>query len=254
MSEKRFEPTEKKIKKARKNGNTPLSQLSQNLLVFAVVATYVYLSAEYIYSVCKYIIDSQFYQFNLAQIFVVIFHIFFVVVIGAFCAGAILLILCTIIQIGVKAEAQLITPKASKLKLDLKKLFNNINQYARKFSLMLLILCFNVILEYKDIISLMFDIFLDWNIKVALVVTIMNRCFRNFILTLILIAVIDIFFSRYKYKKSLLMSLQELKDEYKEDEVNPQLKAMRHSVYKKLMREELIERVCQSKVIFVKKS
>jgi len=45
-----------------------------------------------------------------------------------------------------------------------------------------------------------------------------------------------------------------LKDEYKEDEVNPQLKAMRHSVYKKLMREELIERVCQSKVIFVKKS
>lgn len=50
-------------------------------------------------------------------------------------------------------------------------------------------------------------------------------------------AVLDIIWQRHKHNKDLMMSKQEVKEEYKESEGDPQIKAKRKQMHKELLRE-----------------
>lgn len=67
------------------------------------------------------------------------------------------------------------------------------------------------------------------------------------------LSAIDYFFKRRKFIRSVSMSAEELKREYKEDEGDPMLRAFRRAWHENLVMQDLIARVRSSKVIIVDK-
>lgn len=52
---------------------------------------------------------------------------------------------------------------------------------------------------------------------------------------LAILGVVDYFYQRYDHKKNLMMSMQEIKDEYKEMEGDPQVKSQRKALYRDML-------------------
>ena len=61
----------------------------------------------------------------------------------------------------------------------------------------------------------------------------------------------ELFASRHKFISSLSMSFQELRDEIKESEGDPYIKAMRGSIHRMLTYDEVVSRIRKSKVVVV---
>lgn len=72
-------------------------------------------------------------------------------------------------------------------------------------------------------------------------------------LALIVIAGISYSLVRWRFMRQLRMSLQELKDEYKEDEGDPHAKAARKHEHRALVLSEIEKRVQSAKVILVRR-
>lgn len=61
----------------------------------------------------------------------------------------------------------------------------------------------------------------------------------------------ELFASRHKFISSLSMTFQELRDEIKESEGDPYIKAMRGSIHRMLTYDEVVSRIRKSKVVVV---
>ncbi len=68
---------------------------------------------------------------------------------------------------------------------------------------------------------------------------------------LLVFAVIDILWQRHKHNKDLMMTKQEVKEEYKESEGDPQIKAKRKQMHKELLREASIGNVKSADAVVV---
>lgn len=66
---------------------------------------------------------------------------------------------------------------------------------------------------------------------------------------LIVIGVFDLFYQRYNWNKGLMMSKQELKDEYKQSEGDPHTKGKRKQLAKELMNQKGVKAVKHAKVV-----
>jgi flagellar biosynthesis protein FlhB len=71
---------------------------------------------------------------------------------------------------------------------------------------------------------------------------------------LMLFAVVGYSLARWRFYKGLRMSLQELKDEHKDEEGDPHAKASRKHEHKMLLMSEIEKRIKRSKVVVVRKS
>jgi flagellar biosynthesis protein FlhB len=63
--------------------------------------------------------------------------------------------------------------------------------------------------------------------------------------------IVDLFYRRYKWRKDLMMTNAEIKNEYKEMEGDPQIKAMRNQLKMELAYYDQIEEVRKSNVVLV---
>ena len=70
---------------------------------------------------------------------------------------------------------------------------------------------------------------------------------------LVLIAVVAYSIVRWKFFRELRMSLQELKDEFKEDEGDPHARAARKQEHRALLFSEVEKRVKSAKVVIVRR-
>jgi flagellar biosynthetic protein FlhB len=68
-------------------------------------------------------------------------------------------------------------------------------------------------------------------------------------LALILIALIDVPFQLYEYNKKLKMSIQEIKDEYKQQEGNPEVKGRIRQVQREMSQRRMMQQVPTADVI-----
>jgi len=71
---------------------------------------------------------------------------------------------------------------------------------------------------------------------------------------LLLIALVAYSLARWRFYKQLKMSLQEVRDEYKEDEGDPHTKAARKHEHRMLLFSEVEKRVKKSKVVVVRRA
>jgi flagellar biosynthesis protein FlhB len=71
---------------------------------------------------------------------------------------------------------------------------------------------------------------------------------------LVLVALVAYALARWRFYKQLKMSLQEVKDEHKEDEGDPHSKAARKHEHRALLFSEIEKRVKRSKVVVVRRA
>jgi flagellar biosynthetic protein FlhB len=90
-------------------------------------------------------------------------------------------------------------------------------------------------LTIKDCLGLLMDMVFNLGIKISAVY--------------IVISVADLFYQRYKHKKDLRMSKQEVKDEYKNQEGDPKVKSQQRARMQEASRRRMMESIPQADVV-----
>ena len=68
-------------------------------------------------------------------------------------------------------------------------------------------------------------------------------------IALLALGVVDYLYQRWEYEKSIMMTRQELKEEYKEVEGNPEVKRRQRQLMMEIMRRRMIQRVPEATVV-----
>jgi len=169
----------------------------------------------------------------------------FLIVLPVFAVTLVIGLITNIVQVGWHPTAKLLKPKFSKL--------NPLKGMKRLFSFRVLIELIKSILKFVVILLVIFDILsaeaprlhmlLDMGLQQA-VVYVGDICLRlgiNVGMAYLLIALADYAYVRWKHAKDLRMSKQEVKEEYKNIEGNPQIKGK----IRQKMREASMRRMMQ---------
>jgi len=162
-------------------------------------------------------------------------------------------VLGNVAQFGFLFTTKTIQPKLSKINpisglknlFSLKKLFEGVKITLKVF------IAFGVgyYLFYSWLVEIpkveLFDLFtqIKWIVeKVVILVWVMIAIFLVF-------AVIDFTYQRYSYKKSLKMSKQEIKDEMKNTEGNPEIKAKIRQIQMKMASQRMMTEIPKADVV-----
>jgi flagellar biosynthetic protein FlhB len=258
--EKTEEPTSRKIEKAREEGNVPKSMEMAGFIVLFLALLVLFFYVKYI---VFYFEDffKYFYSFIGVEItknlvfnllikgafyfFVLMFPIFLVVVIAG--------IVANISQFGFLFTTKVLIPKFEKL--------NPIKGLKNLFSIKKLVEGIKTTLKVFIAFFVGFEIFLSFfnempklelmgffnqirwiEKKIFLIVLSMLAVFFVF-------AVIDLIYQRHSYKKSLRMSKQEIKDEYKQTEGNPEIKAKIRQLQREMAKKRMMAEVPKADVV-----
>lgn len=258
--EKTEEPTSKKIEDARKDGNVPKSQdaVAVVTLLVAVVATLFMLGfmGERITNLYRYYQSFIGVEMNFRVIQLVmmktIFEILLIlapIVLSIMVAG----ILGNVMQFGFIFTTKPITPNLDKINplkglknlFSLKKLVESI-KIILKVSIVFTI-AFIVLLQFiKELPRVeLYDIFsqIIWLRDKAIILA------AIVIIAFIIVAIIDVFLVRFQYFKGLRMSKQEIKDEYKQMEGDPQVKGRIRRLQMEAARRRMVQDVAGADVV-----
>lgn len=258
--EKTEQPTSKKIEKAREEGNVPKSQDVSSLVTLFVAVTMLM----FVFSGFRQRITNLYYYYQdfigttmsvetvYSIVLVSIREVFFMIIPIA-SAIALAGVIAAILQFGF-----LFTTKA--IKPDLKKI-NPISGLKNLFSLKKAVDALKTIIKVSAVFAvafyyllsflmelphtIFFNIFeqLRWlQDKLLILVSVMLFLF-------LIIAIADFFWTRYQYTKSLKMSKQEVKDEFKQSEGDPQIKSRIKQVQFEMFRKRMMQEVPQADVV-----
>lgn len=258
--EKTEEPTPKKLEDARKEGNVAKSmELSGFIVLF--VATIV------IIFYFKYITDSleELYKFYISFIGVeitksLIIKIvlesmlnFFLILAPLLIAIFIAAILANVAQFGFLFTIKPLIPKFEKI--------NPIKGLKRLFSLKTIVeglkmtlkvaiafivggwLFFEFLKEIPKLELMSFFEQLKWFEEKALIIIF------AMLAVFLVFALIDFIYQKYTYIKSLRMSKQEIKDEYKQTEGNPEIKAKIRQLQREMAKKRMMSEVPKADVV-----
>jgi len=258
--EKTEEPTPKKIEDARKEGNVAKSQdvsgvitlvIGVVVLIFYMKTMFLSLSQFYLYYLSFF--SHEWTTNDIINMFVkTIFQVLLLLVplaLSIMLAG----ILGNVGQFGFLFTTKAIKPKFSKLNpitglknlFSTKKLFEGIKM-TLKVSIAFGI-GFNLFLGWlKEIPKLeLFPLFtqIDWLIDKAVILAF------TMIAVFLVFAVIDFAFQKHTYNKSLKMSKQEIKDEMKNSEGNPEIKAKIRQIQMKMASQRMMGEIPKADVV-----
>lgn len=253
-SDKTEEPTEHKLQEERKKGQVMKSQdVISTLGLLAAVGT-MYGSASFMYNNIK---DFWINSWRMIPTYDVTTRSFFLDTIEVIGVVAMTLgpLLAAVFMMGIIANVAQIKLlfTVEPLKPSLKKI-NPISGFKQIFSVKSLMelvkqlaklgfvgwICYSAVNGELE----QFSLAPTWDIMttVSLVGEIVMRIVKNVLLGMVVIAGIDYAFQRKQFLKQMKMSFKDLKDEYKETEGNPQIKAkirqkMQQSAQGQMMQE-----------------
>ncbi|WP_456480068.1 flagellar biosynthesis protein FlhB [Nautilia sp.] len=258
--EKTEEPTPKKIEDARKEGNVPKSMETSGFVVLFIAIIVIIFYFKYV----TYNLE-KFYMYYISFVGIeltknVVFQLmiesvlnFFILIAPLLLAVLIAGILGNVMQFGFLFTVKPVIPKFDKI--------NPVKGVKRLFSLKTLVegvkmtlkvsvafgmggwLFMKFLNEIPKLELMGFFEQLKWFEQKALIIIFaMLAVFAVF-------AVIDFIYQRYSYKKSLRMSKQEIKDEYKQTEGNPEIKAKIRQLQRKMAKKRMISEVPKADVV-----
>lgn len=264
--EKTEQPTEKRLREARRKGQTAKSRdlTSAVLLVAAVV--FVWLMGGYIGGVLQTSVKEQIefaagfkgqltnetvadvFWRGLGSVFRVLTPVFLVVTIFA--------VLGNFLQTGTIVSFSGVAPRFEKLNPAerLRRIFLNSRSYIElaktvlKLLISALIVGFVLWSERENIARLMakpldvttaytFGLFLEIGLKVGV--------------ALLIFGVADFFLQRFLHRRELRMTRREVREEYKETEGDPLIKARRRARHREILAQNLVSAVRESDVVIV---
>ncbi len=258
MAEKQYEPTEKRLKKAREEGQTPKSQfLTQTIVLIGIIVAFkALISSVWIDSKIMLEYSLIVGQKSLPESVSAASSIILRVVGGTLLLGAALAVLTEGVQVGWKIDATPLKPKGSRISpvSGAKKIFSNIKVTVIKLLYSLAILAALLFGVYALLKKLPQTLFYDKEGIIRFAADFAGDLILYSALVLIVYAGFEVIFNRKKYRDSVMMSHQEMKDEFKESEGDPQIKALRKAEHEKLLHEEIVARVKKAKVIVVERA
>jgi flagellar biosynthetic protein FlhB len=258
--EKTEEPTPKKIEDARKEGNVPKSAETSGFVVLFVAIIVIIFYLKYItyYLEKFYMYYTSFIGVEITKNVVIelVIHSalnFFILLAPLF--GAVMLagIIGNVMQFGFLFTTKPITPSFEKLNpiKGIKKLFSfKTIVEGIKMTLKVAVafgvgswLFYKFLEEIPKLELMSFLEQLKWfEDKAIIIISAMLAVFLVF-------AAIDFIYQRYTYKKSLRMSKQEIKDEYKQTEGNPEIKAKIRQLQREMAKKRMMSEVPKADVV-----
>jgi len=256
--EKTEEPTAKRISDAKEEGNVPKSAEVPGVVILTAASVYLlFFSGNiwqelkktfiYIYSFIGHEIDSKVY-YTISH--TVIFDLLYILI-PFFLLVIILAVVSNVAQFGfiavaIKLKFEKIDPiNGIKNIFSLKKLLEAL-KLTLKLSVIFLIMIVLFVLTWDDIIA-MLDMEFPSSVNVMLTLT--SYFIVAILLVIIIFAIIDFFFTRYYYFKSLRMTKQEVKDEFKQMEGDPQVKGRIRKIQREMAMQRMMKNVESADVV-----
>jgi len=258
--EKTEEPSSKKIDDARADGNVPKSQdtnafitLVVALVAFLALLTWIESRVVYLYFYYQSLIGTEITKEATLQISMITFREIIFMVIPLSLAVAIAGILANVMQTGFIFTTKPLMPDLSKL--DPMKGLANLFSMKKAVETIKIILkvgvilwvCYYFLLSFtKELPTVIyFPLFdqLAWlKQKMLILVAVILILF-------LVLALADLLFVRFTYFKSLRMSKQELKDEYKQMEGDPKIKAKIRQIQMQMTKKRMMQEIPQADVV-----
>ena len=258
--EKTEEATSKRLNDARKKGQVAKSQeitVAADLFAFFIILSVYkeYLGTNFLFifrniyeSIPDTIVmvDGYIPKATFDALFVKVIVIVLLTILPYLIAGFALAFICNIVQFGFKITTEPMKPKFDKL--------NPLNGIKRIFSVQSLFNLLKSLLKIglisavvyitlsgrKESIFLLYDMPLKQGIAIMgdIIIDVGIRCAAVYVI----VAVIDLIYQKHKFREDMKMTKQEVKDEYKDSEGDPQVKAkqkqrMREASQRRMMKE-----------------
>lgn len=258
--EKTEEATSKKIEDAKKDGNVPKSQDISGFITLLVAILVLLFMLDFMRA--QVISLYEYYQsFIGVEITLKVVH---QIVINTLGRGLLMIlpicicvaiagIFANVMQFGFIFTTKPITPDLNKI--------NPLKGLKNLFSMKKLIESVKIVAKVSAVFSVAFYFF--WQFIKELPETIFLSMFAQLgwlkdkmlilvgvmLIVLLVLALIDIFIVRFQYFKDLRMSKQEIKDEYKQMEGDPQVKARIRRAQMEAGRRRMMQQVPQADVV-----
>lgn len=262
--EKTEEPTAKKIKDAREEGqvaksnelNTGLSLLALFLILKIYLAAMGYsfleIFTEYFNYIGEYSEDNFGARFILGLVSKVLLKIL-IIALPVFVSSLIVGIIVNVMQVGWKVTSKPLKPKGNKI--------NPISGFKKIFSKDKIVELLKAILKIGVIIyvtystikgqaNLILELY-DYSLMNALVLigNIITNLGLKISVIFAIIGVADLIYQKIKYKKDLRMTKQEIKDEFKQSEGDPQIKGKIRGKMQEASRRRMMQELPNADVV-----
>ena len=258
--EKTEEPTSKKLEDARKEGNVPKSMefggfvvLFISALIIIFYLKYVFVDLEKYFAFITALIGKELTK-NLAYKIVIKSFFYFIIILAPVMLTIMIAgVLANVFQIGFLFTIKPIIPKLEKI--------NPLKGLKRIFSVKTVVEGVKMTLKVAVAFGVGYYLFLGFlseipklalmgifeqikwfSQKAVILIFSMMAVFLVF-------ALIDFIYQRYSYKKSMRMSKQEIKDEFKQTEGNPEIKAKIRQLQREMTKKRMMAEVPKADVV-----
>lgn len=258
--EKTEEPTSKKIEDARKEGNVPKSQDTSSFITLIVaLATFFALFPmiqSRMFSLYRY--TQSFYGIDMDKndVYILMISVFrevLFMIIPLATTVAIAGVLAALLQFGFVFTTKPLTPDFKKIDpikglknlVSMKKLVEAIKTIVKVFAVLTVaaFYLYDFVYELPSLVFFPIVDQLEWlKSKAFILIAVM-------LLLFLILALVDLFFVRYNYFKDLKMSKQEIKDEYKQMEGDPQVKARIKRVQFEMTKKRMMQNIPTADVV-----
>ncbi len=238
-SDKTEEPTEQKLQEARKKGQVCKSQDITSTLLLGVTAAVLGATGAGLFRTLSdfsrnwwnqisVIVDNPISERHILGDVVYSMSVFFQVLAPLFAAAFLFAIVGNIAQIKFIFSTEVLMPKLSKISpiagfkkiFSMKSLLELLKQIAKLVVIGLIV--YNILKSNIPVLSFA----VDWDLyqTTSFLKTIVQKIITNVLVGMFVLSILDYIIQRKDYMKQMKMSMQELKDEYKNTEGNPQVK------------------------------
>ncbi len=256
--EKTEEPTSKKIEEAREKGNVGKSSEVPGAAILFFCSIYLLFFSQqmfielqkmmlYIFSFIGHDMDGTIYftitYTVITSLLSALTPFFILVLVMAFAFN--------VIQFGfiftpLKLEFSKLNPVSGiKNVFSMKKILEALKLMV-KLTIIIIVMYVIVLFVAKDILAMM-----DMGIGASIneIIKLTGYFIAAILLIIIIFAIIDFYFTKYYYIKSLKMSKQEIKDEHKQMDGNPEIKGRIRSIQRKMAMQRMMSDVKEADVV-----
>ena len=260
-SEKSEEPTEKKLRESREKGQVPRSRELTTLLVTLSAAVFLlFYGAQMIVDFEVIMVKGLSFDRDIAFDTKALFRLVGALVETALYLLLPFLLLMTLIALvapillgGWSFSVKAMSPKFSKLNpvSGLKRMFSTkalleLFKAFAKFTLVLSMAVFFIYTTFGEILALGVEPLRSALGHAGLLIV---QAFIFVSLSLLIVAAIDVPFQLWDHNRQLLMTKQEVKEEHKQQEGNPEVKGRIRQVQREMSQQRMMEKVPDADVI-----
>lgn len=258
--DKTEDPTPQKIKKTREEGNVPKSAFLISAISFLGIIV-VILMGGYILNELKNImiyflrdgISYNYTVYDIIDIFKVVTFKTLLLIILPSVVFVVLAVISNIVQTGFLITPKILKPSFKELNplSNVKSIFNikSIFDLIRDF-VVILILCY---VSYKFVLDNIEEFFRISNMRIkysfSSIVPLFISIFLKIFMIIGTIGIVDFAIEKFRYKKKLKMTKQEVKEEFKQMEGDPEVKAQIRQKGKQIIMQNMMSNVKSSSVV-----